>query len=498
MARIDELLQLMADRGASDLHLTTTLQPYMRVDGDMEAIDAHLVLTPDANKGLLYEIMADRNRVEFDERFDTDFAYELENVGRFRVNVFRDHFGIGGVLRLIPSKILTVDQLNLPKAVRDFCFMPKGLVVVTGPTGSGKSTTLAAMIDLINKSRSDHIITIEDPIEFLHKPQKCLINQREVHTHTRSFAAALRAALREDPDIVLVGEMRDLETVETALETAETGHLVFGTLHTTTAASTIDRIIDMFPADRQNQVRTMLAVTLKGVVAQTLLKKKPKGRVAALEILVGNTAISNYIREGKTFQIPSAMQTGKNVGMQILNDSLLQLVTDGGVDPQEAYLKAIEKTDLAKKFERAGIKFLLGTESEKIVSSAPVPAAEPASTRSLEETIAGYIEKLRSDPNNIDVVDHLAWILATSANEKVRNPALALQMAEKAFALTKGQQPVIMDTLGAAYAAIGKFDRALNTARKGLQLAMAKGDRPLAETFQERIALYESRQPVRE
>jgi twitching motility protein PilT len=242
--------------------------------------------------------------------------------------------------------------------------MPKGLVVVTGPTGSGKSTTLAAMIDLINKSRSDHIITIEDPIEFLHKPRKCLINQREIHTHTRSFAAALRAALREDPDIVLVGEMRDLETVETALETAETGHLVFGTLHTTTAASTIDRIIDMFPADRQNQVRTMLAVTLKGVVAQTLLKKKPKGRVAALEILMGTTAISNYIREGKTFQIPSAMQIGKNMGMQILNDSLIQLVTDGAVDPQEAYLKAIDKTDMVKKFERAGIKFQEGTESK--------------------------------------------------------------------------------------------------------------------------------------
>jgi tetratricopeptide (TPR) repeat protein len=324
------------------------------------------------------------------------------------------------------------------------------------------------------------------------------VNQREIHTHTRSFAAALRAALREDPDIVLVGEMRDLETVETALETAETGHLVFGTLHTTTAASTIDRIIDMFPADRQNQVRTMLAVTLKGVVAQTLLKKKPKGRVAALEILMGTTAISNYIREGKTFQIPSAMQIGKNIGMRILNDSLIQLVTDGGVDPHEAYLKAIDKADLVKKFERAEINFQLGTESEKIAIPAPVPTTESASTRSLEETVAGYVEKLRSDPNDIDALDHLAWILATNTNEKIRNPAQALQMAEKAFVLTKGQQPIILDTLGAAYAEIGKFDQALNTARRGLQLAMAAGDHLLAETLRERITLYESRQPVRE
>ena len=506
MAKIDELLQFMASRGASDLHLTTALHPYMRVDGDMETIETHLVLTPDANKSLLYEIMPDRNRVEFEERSDTDFAYELQNVGRFRVNMFRDHLGIGGVLRLIPSKILTADQLNLPKAVRDFCLMSKGLVVVTGPTGSGKSTTLAAMIDLINKSRSDHIITIEDPIEFLHKPQKCLVNQREVHTHTRSFAAALRAALREDPDIVLVGEMRDLETVETALETAETGHLVFGTLHTTTAASTIDRIIDMFPADRQNQVRTMLAVTLKGVVAQTLLKKKPKGRVAALEILVGTSAISNYIREGKTFQIPSTMQIGKNLGMQILNDSLVRLVTDSGVDPQEAYLKAIDKTDLLKKFERLGIKFLGGAESEKNVFStpvsapvpAPVPAIESASTPSLEETVAGYVEQLRSNPNDMDTLDHLAWILATSADAKIRNATQALQMAEKAFVLSKGQQPVILDTLGAAYAENGKFGQALNAVRKALQLAIAADDQHMVETLRQRIRLYESQQPLRE
>ena len=255
------------------------------------------------------------------------------------------------MFRQIPEEILTCEQLNLPPAVRELCFLSKGLVVVTGPTGSGKSTTLAAMIDHINKNRADHILTIEDPIEFVHKDHKCLINQREVGSHTASFKRALKAALREDPDIVLVGEMRDLETIEIAIETAETGHLVFGTLHTTTAASTVDRIIDQFPADRQSQIRTMLSSSLKGVVAQTLCKKQGGGRVAALEVLLVNSAVSSLIREGKTHQIVSSMQMGGKAGMRLLNDSLAQLVKEGTVAPEEAYIKAVDKDGLVSAIQ---------------------------------------------------------------------------------------------------------------------------------------------------
>src|SRR5690606_26140605 len=256
---------------------------------------------------------------------------------RFRVNVFANRLGIAAVLRQIPNQIRTAEELGLPQALLDLCFLTKGLVLVTGPTGSGKSTTLAALIDYINRNRSDHILTIEDPIEFVHRNKKCLVNQREVGVHTESFKRALRAALREDPDIILVGELRDLETVAIAIETAETGHLVFGTLHTTTAPATVDRLIDQFPADQQEQIRVMLADTLKGVVAQTLCKKVGGGRIAALEILLVNHAISNLIREGKTFQIPSVMQTSKAKGMCTLNDSLLDLVKKGLVEPAEAY-----------------------------------------------------------------------------------------------------------------------------------------------------------------
>ncbi len=273
-----------------------------------------------------------------------------------RCNVFRDIVGVGAVFRQIPSKILTVEDLKLPKACIDFCQYDKGLVVVTGPTGSGKSTTLAAMIDWINANRDDHIITIEDPVEFVHKDKKCLINQREVGTQTRSFKSALRAALREDPDIVLVGEMRDLETVAIAIETAETGHLVFGTLHTNTAPSTVDRLVDQFPTDRQEQIRVMLSESLKGVVAQTLLKRKGGGRVAALEILIVTHAVANLIREGKTFQIPSLMQTGKGLGMQTLNDSLIDLVKSDTVEAQEAYDRAPNKKEFGVLLTRAGFR----------------------------------------------------------------------------------------------------------------------------------------------
>jgi twitching motility protein PilT len=317
-SRMDELFHRMAEIGASDLHLSVSMPPMVRKDGKMKTLqEGDTPLSVETMRELLTSIMPAKNQEEFARRHDTDFAYEIANLARFRCNVFQDRKGMGAVFRIIPTKILTAEQLGLSKAIMDLCALSKGLVVVTGPTGSGKSTTLCAMVDSINKTREDHIITIEDPIEFTHENQKCLVNQREVHNHTDSFKDALRAALREDPDILLVGEMRDLETISIAIETAETGHLVFGTLHTTTAPSTVDRIIDQFPADRQQQIRVMLSESLKGVIAQTLLPKKGGGRVAALEVLIITPAISNLIREGKTFQIPSAMQTGKNLGMVI-------------------------------------------------------------------------------------------------------------------------------------------------------------------------------------
>ncbi len=356
-ARMDALFNRMAEVGASDLHLSVSMPPMVRKDGKMQKLEcSESTLTPEVMDELLHSIMPDKNQDEFARRNDTDFAYEIPGLARFRCNVFMDRKGMGAVFRIIPSKILTAEELGLSKAIMDLCSLSKGLVVVTGPTGSGKSTTLCAMVDSINKSREDHIITIEDPIEFVHENQKCLVNQREVHNHTDSFKDALRAALREDPDILLVGEMRDLETISIAIETAETGHLVFGTLHTTTAASTVDRIIDQFPADRQQQIRVMLSESLKGVIAQTLLPKKGGGRVAALEVLIITPAISNLIREGKTFQIPSAMQTGKNHGMVMLNDALFALVQKGIVEAKDAYVKAVDKTGFETMLTRAGLR----------------------------------------------------------------------------------------------------------------------------------------------
>jgi twitching motility protein PilT len=358
MADLDRLFRKMVEERASDIHLNSNSIPMWRIDGEIIPIEGEKELSSYEVMQMLEEIMPQMNFKEFKEIRDTDFAYELEGSGRFRCNVFMDMKGPGGVFRVIPSKILTAEDLNLPPAILDMCFLSKGLVVVTGPTGSGKSTTLCAMIDYINRHRSEHIITIEDPIEFVHQNKKCLINQREVKVHTSSFKRALTAALREDPDIVLVGEMRDLETIEIAIETAETGHLVFGTLHTSTAASTVERIIQQFPEGKQAQIRQMLAGSLKGVVAQTLLKKKEgKGRVAALEVLVGNSAISNLIREGKTFQIASSMQTGKNQGMVLMNDALFDFVKKGVVSAEEAYIKSIDKIELQQKFQQENIKF---------------------------------------------------------------------------------------------------------------------------------------------
>lgn len=357
VAKMEDLFRKMADVGASDLHLSVSVPPMVRKDGKIKPLEAGgEVLTPETMKALLTSIMPEKNREEFGRRNDTDFAYEIKGLARFRCNIFMDRKGMGAVFRIIPSKMTTAAQLGLSKAILGLTELSKGLVVVTGPTGSGKSTTLCAMVNEINMTREDHIITIEDPVEFVHENIKCLVNQREVHNHTDSFKDALRAALREDPDILLVGEMRDLETISIAIETAETGHLVFGTLHTTTAASTVDRIIDQFPADRQQQVRVMLSESLKGVIAQTLLPKKGGGRVAALEILIITPAISNLIREGKTFQIPSAMQTGKNHGMVMLNEALFEHVKNGIVEPMDAYVKAVDKTGFEAMLTKGGFK----------------------------------------------------------------------------------------------------------------------------------------------
>ena len=350
---IDALLRRLVEKSGSDLHLRVGEPPIIRMHGEMTRLDAP-PLTNDRLESMLLAIMPDRNRREYTELNDTDFAYEITGLARFRCNALRDRKGAGAVARVIPATVVTTDELGLSTEVQQLCLLTKGLVLVTGPTGSGKSTTLCALIDLINRTRSDHVITIEDPIEFVHPNKSCLITQRQVGVHTSSFKHALRAALREDPDIVLVGELRDLETMSIAIETAETGHLVFGTLHTTTASSTIDRIIDQFPPDRQEQIRVMLSESLKGVISQTLCKKIGGGRVAAREILLSIPAVSNLIREGKTFQIPSIMQTSRRLGMVTLNDALIDLVDKKQVEPREAYLKAVEKIVFANMLKQRG------------------------------------------------------------------------------------------------------------------------------------------------
>jgi twitching motility protein PilT len=351
---MEKLLRMLVDAGGSDLHMRVGEPPILRKSGEMERVEGQSKLDPATTEALLQAIMPERNKKEFAETNDTDFAYEIAGVARFRANVLRDRKGVAAVFRVIPSAIVTADQLGVSQEVQNLCYLTKGLVLVTGPTGSGKSTTLCALVDLVNRSRSDHVITIEDPIEFVHENKNCIITQRQVGVHTGSFKSALRAALREDPDIILVGELRDLETVSIAIETAETGHLVFGTLHTTTAASTIDRLIDQFPADRQEQVRTMLSESLKGVISQVLCKKIGGGRVAAREILLVTPAISNLIREGKTFQIPSIMQTSKRLGMITMNDTLLDLVERKLVEPKEAYMKSVDKASFITQLKAKG------------------------------------------------------------------------------------------------------------------------------------------------
>ena len=351
--RLGSLLKELVQSESSDLHLRVGEPPVFRTHGEINRQKGP-ALSADQLALTLLAIMPERNRGEWKETGDSDFAYEIEGLARFRVNAARDRKGPVAVFRVIPAKVVTAEEMGLGKEITQLAFLNKGLVLVSGPTGSGKSTTLCALIDLINRERTDHIVTIEDPIEFVHENKRCLITQRQVHLHTDSFKTALRAALREDPDIVLVGEMRDLETIAIAIETAETGHLVFGTLHTTTAASTVDRIIDQFPADRQAQIRVMLSESLKGVISQTLCKKIGGGRVAAREILLATPAISNLIREGKTFQIPSIIQTSRKIGMITLNDCLLDLVEKKQITPDEAYVKAIEKSTMLQALKTRG------------------------------------------------------------------------------------------------------------------------------------------------
>jgi twitching motility protein PilT len=351
---LEELLTRLVNDHASDLHLRAGEPPLLRVHGELRRMEGRGRLTGSMIESMVSSIMPPRNVTEFKEANDTDFAHEIENLARFRANAFREHHGAGAVFRVIPAAVATVEQLGITPEVQNLCYLTKGLVLVTGPTGSGKSTTLGALIDLINRSRNDHVITIEDPIEFVHQNKKCLITQRQVGMHTASFKSALRAALREDPDIVLVGELRDLETISIALETAETGHLVFGTLHTTTAVGTIDRVIDQFPADRQEQIRVMLADTLKGVISQTLCKKVGGGRVAAREILLTIPAVANLIRENKAFQIQSVIQTSRRLGMILLGDVLIDLVDHGLVEPKEAYMKSTDKQSFLTALKNRG------------------------------------------------------------------------------------------------------------------------------------------------
>jgi twitching motility protein PilT len=349
MAKIDEFFRMMAEHGASDLHLVSGQPPVMRINGELERVPGQSPLIHGQLKEVLYEIAPAAKKEQFEITGDVDFGYEIPGLARFRANFFNQKYGCAAVFRKIPSKVLTAAELGLPPILTRSAMLKKGLVLVTGPTGSGKSTTLAAIIDHANKNRKDHILTIEDPIEFVHQGQGCVINHREIGVHTQSFGAALRGALREDPDIILVGEMRDLETIRLAVEAAATGHLVFGTLHTENASKTVDRIIEVFPHQEQAQIRNTLSTALRVVVAQNLFRRiDQKGRCAALEILVCTPGVGNLIRDAKTFQIASLMQTGKAVGMQTLDDAIQDLLTKKWISPEEAYEKSIDKTRFAK------------------------------------------------------------------------------------------------------------------------------------------------------
>lgn len=467
MNRLDELLKLTVERGASDLHLSSNYYPCIRVDGEMQFLNEFPALTPEDNEAMLLASMPEHNRREFQEHWDTDFSYKIDGIGRFRVNAFKDVHGTGGVFRSVPEQVPALEDLGLgfSGVLRELCMHTKGLVIVTGPTGSGKSTTLAAMVDLINRTRKEHIITIEDPIEFIHQSKECLINQREVHRHTRSFAGALRAALREDPDIVLLGEMRDLETTEIALETAETGHLVLATLHTNTATSTVDRIIDKFPGDRQNQIRTLLANTLIGVIAQTLCRRMDGGRVAAAEILLATSAVRANIRDQKTHQLPTAIQTGYSVGMRSFTDSLFQLVQDGIIAPREAYLKAVDKLSLEQKFTSAGIPL------DKAATALPI--AENMSPDQLKQ---------------------MAWKLATDRNSQARDGSKAMDLIKRAINLGANDAETFM-ALAAAQAETGDFKAAMETVKEASHLAKKEHNNDCLRELEQQLNYYKQSKP---
>ncbi len=490
MKKIDTYLEAMLEKGASDIHLSTNHQLCFRIDGEMQFQRGTEKFTDEELRELLLEFTPERNSEELDRTWDTDFAYELAGSARFRVNIFRDHEGIGCVMRQIPSRIPTFEELNIPEGVRQFCFLRKGLVIVTGPTGSGKSTTLAAMVDLINRTRRQHIITIEDPVEFKHRSLGCLVNQREVHVHTKSFSSALRAALREDPDIVLVGEMRDLETMEIAIETAETGHLVFGTLHTNTASTTIDRIIDKFPADRQNQIRTMLADSLKGVIAQTLCKRIGGGRIASVEILVVTPAVSANVREGKTHQIPSIMQTGRNVGMCTFADDLLSLVKRGIITPEEAYNNAIDKPFLQKKFNEESISLDLNMVALDDIYSEDGEQEEFSKGEKARK-------KLHVNPRDTAALRELILILATNENPDERNGHEALEYAQKLLDITGQGDALTLILISAAYAELQHFNEASEWAKKALRVAKANKQKDLSVRIERYINLYKRNIPLR-
>jgi len=476
VAKIDGLLTQMVEREASDLHLSTEYRPCFRIHGDMTFLVGEPVLDEEANREMIYEIMPERNREEFETRWDTDFAYSLEGSGRFRVNVFKDINGIGAVLRIIPEKPLSLDQIGLSnsEAVRYFCSSNKGLLIITGPTGSGKTTTLAAIVDFLNRTRTGHIITIEDPIEFVHKSKGCLMNQREVHSHTKSFAGALRSALREDPDIVLLGEMRDLVTTEVALETAETGHLVLATLHTNTATSTVERIIDQFPGNRQNQIRSLLSNTLLGVMAQTLCKKKEGGRILAPEIMVCTPGIRANIRDGKTHVISSSIQTGRNLGMVTLEDSLFQLVADGIISPKEGYLQSIDKTFFEQKLKDEGFDL-----DKNLV--------ELDSSFSTDEGGAG--------DDSAEGLKERAWKLATDPNTRARDGEKALALISKALQMDEPDAEGLM-VLAAAHAAKGEFKIAAETVKRATQLAKQAKDSTLLPELKRQLANYKKSLPI--
>ncbi len=488
MAQIDRYLEYVVQNEGSDLHLYAGQPPYVRIYGSISAIE-ETPLRSEQILAMLKEIIPQQNYNELVEDMDTDCAYEIEGLSRFRVNGFKDRQGYATVLRLIPETIPTFDELRLPEPLREFCHLNKGLVIVTGPTGSGKSTTLASMINYINETRNEHIITIEDPIEFVHKSKNSIVNQREMHRDTTSFTTALRAALREDPDIILLGEIRDLDTMETALECAETGHLVFATLHTNNAVATVDRIIDKFPAEKQNQIRTMLSDTLSGVVAQTLCKKLTGGRVAAFEILKTTSSVAALIRESKTHMLNSVIQTSRKIGMQSFNDELTYLAVNRIISAKEAYTRAIDKLDIENRLRDANVNLAFRQEEKD--------QARQRRIAHEQDQLDAAVERLKSDPQSVDALVEAAWIRSTSIFDELRDGKSALKLAARACANTRDKDPYALTVLGVAYAEIGNFRKAIDATRKAVALYKEMEYLDEAENLMPRIELFQSKRPFR-